>query len=105
MIENKKIDVAEMENLKYLNANLIRLNNNLINLLEKTYLENSSLKNEIKDLFFSIDKKQAIEKEKIKNDIKNKIVEKLHEAEMHGNYEPEVTVEMYEEILREIFGD
>ena len=38
-------------------------------------------------------------------DLEVKIYEKLHEAEMHGNFEPTLTREMLDSIFKEMVGD
>ncbi len=39
------------------------------------------------------------------NELKTKIHERLHEAEMHGNFEPVVTREMFDAVVEEMVGD
>lgn len=38
-------------------------------------------------------------------ELKAKIHEKLHEAEMHGNFEPVVTREMFDSVVKEVVGE
>jgi ribosomal protein S18 len=38
-------------------------------------------------------------------DLEAKIYEKLHEAEMHGNFEPVVTREMFDSVVKEMVGE
>ena len=54
-------------------------------------------------------KADVVETENIKaetiKDLEAKIYEKLHEAEMHGNFEPTLTREMLDSILKEMVGE
>lgn len=54
-------------------------------------------------------KADVIETENIKaeaiKEFKAKIHEKLHEAEIHGNFEPVVTAEMFDSVIKEMVGD
>ena len=47
---------------------------------------------------------EEIKAETIK-ELEAKIYEKLHEAEMHGNFEPTLTREMLDSIFKEMVGD
>jgi DNA repair ATPase RecN len=38
-------------------------------------------------------------------ELEAKIHEKLHEAEMHGNFEPIVTREMFDSVVKELVGE
>jgi hypothetical protein len=38
-------------------------------------------------------------------ELEAKIHEKLHEAEMHGNFEPVVTREMFDSVVKEMVGE
>lgn len=38
-------------------------------------------------------------------ELEAKIHEKLHEAEMHGNFEPVVTREMFDSVVKEVVGE
>jgi polyribonucleotide nucleotidyltransferase len=38
-------------------------------------------------------------------ELEAKIHEKLHEAEMHGNFEPVVTCEMFDSVVKELVGE
>jgi hypothetical protein len=47
---------------------------------------------------------KTIKSETIK-ELEAKIHEKLHEAEMHGNFEPVVTREMFDSVVKEVVGE
>ncbi len=89
-LEGFKREKEKTIKFKKLNNNLIELNKFLIDFSKEIFNEN----------------KKLIEKnKKIINEFENKICEKLHKAEMHGNYEPEVTTGMFYEVLDEIRKD
>jgi gas vesicle protein len=41
-------------------------------------------------------------KAEVLKELKNRIHEKLHKAEMHGNFEPVVTAEMFDSVVKEM---
>lgn len=107
---NKQLYI-ENENLKEfkkINEKTIILNEKLLFFTEKIFLENCDLKKENKELKEIIHQKtyeRFNAENNLINEFENKICEKLHKAEMHGNSEPEVTSGMFYEVLEEIRKD
>jgi DNA polymerase elongation subunit (family B) len=56
------------------------------------------------DISGFVDDLKLVRAETIK-ELEAKIHEKLHEAEMHGNFEPVVTREMFDSVVKEMVGE
>jgi hypothetical protein len=84
------------------------LTDNALDLINRQQAEIERLKGTVE--MYEEERKYHFEmsKQKVAEAIKElevKIHEKLHQAEMHGNFEPVVTREMFDSVVREMVGE
>jgi DNA repair exonuclease SbcCD ATPase subunit len=76
--------------------------------IEKLEKEISTTTNHITKLENQIERLLPMLKTKkadVTKELEAKIHEKLHEAEMHGNFEPVVTREIFDSVIKEVVGE
>ena len=88
---------------------------NLIDLINRQQFQLDNYSHNVRTMVRSIQENQNLINElcgvcktmkaKVVKDLEAKIYEKLHEAEMHGNFEPTLTREMLDSIFKEMVGD
>ena len=67
--------------------------------------EELEIRNQKRASIFEISNAYERGRAKAIKELEAKIHEKLHEAEMHGNFEPVVTREMFDSVVKELVGE
>lgn len=72
----------------------------------KMHYDNAIVENEeLRAINESLKRDRPFIKAEAIKELEAKIHEKLHEAEMHGNFEPVVTREMFDSVVKEMVGE